>query len=60
MSTLFCCLTSYKELPFRDFFVANMLFFSREETHMFWTQPVFTCLNLTMNTVDGTMEYVQR
>ena len=59
MSTLFCCLTSYKVTHFLDFFVANMLFFSREETYMFLTQPVFTCSKWTMNTIDGTIEYVQ-
>ena len=38
---------------------SNMLFFSQEETYMFWTQPPFTCPKWTMNTIDGTAEYVQ-
>ena len=57
MSTLFYCLTSYKVTPFTDFFVANMLFFSREEICMFLTQPGFTYSKWTMNTIDETMEY---
>ena len=49
----------YIVTPFLDFFVANMLFFGREETYMFLTHPVFTCSKWTMNTIDETMEYVQ-
>ena len=41
MPTLFCCLTSYKVTSFLDFFVANMLFFSREKTHVLHPAGVY-------------------
>ena len=49
---------TYKVTPFLVFVVAK-IFFSREETYMFRTQPAFTCSKLTMNTIEKTVEYVQ-
>ena len=42
--------TSYKVTSFLVFVVAKILFFSREETYIFWTEPAFTCSMWTMNT----------
>ena len=41
---------SYKVTHFLVFVVAKIRFFSREETYMLWTQPVFTCSKWIMNT----------
>ena len=58
-STLFWCSTSYKVAPLLVFVVAKILFFSREETYVFWTQPAFTCSKWTLNTIEETVEYDQ-
>ena len=41
---------SYKVIPFLVFVLAKILFFRREETYIFWTQPAITCSKWTTNT----------